>query len=413
MGPDRDQRRSAEDKSNLPTVRGDYRLLLAARVLRSFGFGFVAVLLAVHLEHRGLSPRAIGLVLAIGLLTGSLYGIPLAALAARVGRRAVLAGIGVLMVLTGIDLAFASQPWMLMLAGATGMLGASSVDLGPFLALEQAMLTESVPPHRRNQAFGRYSLTGGLAAACGALAAGLGTNPAGIQILFVVYAAIGVSTAVLPLLLSSRVESSAPGPLLSRTSVRPLAALSVLFAVDALGGGLVIQAVIAYWLHVRFGAGIQVLGPALAAIAFVQAGSYEAASRLADRFGLVRTMVFTHLPSNILLILVPFSPNLAVAVAVLVLRFSIAQMDVPARQAYVASIVPPSERVGALALTGAVRGVAQSIGPALAGIAIQAASFGTPFVVAGSLKIAYDLGLYALFSKRPADHEHKAGSPFV
>jgi len=167
----------------------------------------------------------------------------------------------------------------------------------------------------------------------------------------------------------------------------------------------VVQAVIAYWLHVRFGAGIQVLGPALAAMAFVQAGSYEAASRLANRFGLVNTMVFTHLPSNVLLMLVPFSPNLGVAVGILILRFSISQMDVPTRQAYVVSIVPPSERAAALAVTGAVRGTAQAIGPLLTGLAIGAASLEAPFLVAGGLKIAYDLGLYAAFRRLPAEHE--------
>ena len=386
----------------------DYYLLLAARLLRGFGFGFTAVLLGVHLERRGLSPQAIGLVFAIGLLAGSLYGLPLAALAGRVGRRAVLAAVGILMALTGADLAFASQPWLLMAAGATGMLGAASVDLGPFLALEQAMLTESVPPGRRNIAFGRYSLTGGLAAALGGLVAGLATTPLATQKFFVMYAAIGIATAVLPLLLSVGVESAVARPMLSRLSARPLAGLSALFAVDALGGGFVIQAVIAYWLHVRFGAGVQVLGPALAAMAFVQAASYEVSSRLANRIGLIRTMVFTHLPSSVLLILVPFSPNLAAAIAILVIRFCISQMDVPARQAYVASIVPPSERAGALALTGAVRGVAQAAGPALAGVAIQAAAFGVPFFVAGGLKIAYDLGLFAAFRKRPAEHESAA-----
>ena len=386
-------------------VLRDYYLLLSSRLLRGFGFGFTAVLLGVHLERRGLSAQAIGAVLAVGLLTGSLYGLPLAALSRRLGRRAVLAVAGVLMAITGIDLALATQVWLLALAGATGMLGAASIDLGPFLAVEQAMLAESVPPDRRNLAFGRYSLTGGLAAALGGVAGGLATTPSRAQGFFLMYAAIGIVTALLPMLLSPRVESVVAGPMLSRVSIKPLAGLSGLFAVDALGGGFVIQAVIAYWLHVRFGAGIQVLGPALGAMALVQAGSYEAASRLADRFGLINTMVFTHLPSNVLLMLVPFSPNLAVAVVLLILRFSISQMDVPTRQAYVVSIVPASERAGALAVTGAVRGVAQAVGPALAGLAIQASSFGAPFFIAGGLKIAYDIGLYAAFSRRPAEHE--------
>jgi MFS family permease len=143
----------------------------------------------------------------------------------------------------------------------------------------------------------------------------------------------------------------------------------------------------------------------LALIALVQAASFEAASRLADRIGLVRTMVFTHLPSNVLLLFVPLSPNLATALVLLTVRFAIAQMDVPTRQAYVASIVPPGERAAALALTGTVRGVMQSVGPLIAGVSIQAAAAGVPFVLAGGLKILYDLGLYAAFSRRPGAHE--------
>ena len=386
-------------------MKRDYRLLLTARVLRGFAFGFAAVLIGIQLEHRGLSARALGVALAVGVLAASLYGLPLAGLAARVGRRPVLAAVGLLMAVTGVDLALGTQPQVLLLAGATGMLGAAGVDLGPFLALEQAMLTDSVQAGRRNRAFGRYSLTGGLALSAGGLAAGLATTPERIQAMFLLFAVIGVVTAVIALLLSPAVESPTPGPVLSRTSIRPLAMLAALFAVDAFGGGLVLQAVIAYWLHIRFGAGTEVIGPALAAMALVQAGSYEVASRLADRIGLVRTMVFTHLPSNVLLMLVAFSPNLAVAFVLLLLRFSIAQMDVPARQAYVASIVPPSERAGAIAFTGSLRGFAQAIGPAISGLAIQSAAFGLPFLLAGALKIAYDLGLYAAFARRPAEHE--------
>jgi len=190
--------------------------------------------------------------------------------------------------------------------------------------------------------------------------------------------------------------------MLSRTSLRPLAALSALFALDALGGGFIVQPVVAYWLHVRFGAGANVLGPSFAAIAVAQAASFEVAPLIARRIGLVRTMVFTHLPSNVLLLLVPFSPSLPIATALLIVRYSISQMDVPTRQAYVVSIVPPAERAGALALTGSVRGVAQAIGPVLAGIAIQAAAFGIPFFVGGGLKIAYDVSLYTLaFNRRP------------
>ena len=188
-------------------------------------------------------------------------------------------------------------------------------------------------------------------------------------------------------------------------SFRPLAILASLFALDSLGGGFVANAVIAYWLHVRFGAGTMFLGPAFAVIALLQAGSYEVSGRLANRIGLINTMVFTHLPSNLLLLAVPFSPDLATATTLLFARFALSQMDVPARQAYVVSLVPPAERAGAVAMTGAVRGVAQSIGPALAGVAIGAASFGVPFFAGGGIKIAYDLALYLGFRDRPAAHE--------
>jgi MFS family permease len=383
----------------------DYRLLLLVRLLRSFGFGFIPVLLGLLFEERGLGAGSLGIALAIGVLAAALSGLPLAALAARFGRRPVLTATGLLMAITGADLALATQPALLVLAGLTGMLGASGADLGPFLAIEQAALVDSIPDRRRNRAFGRYSLTGGLAIAGGGLVASLGTSPARLELLFMVFAALGVLTAAISIFLSPRVAAASPGRVISRSSMRPLAGLAALFGVDALGGGLVLQTVIAYWLHVRFGAGSELLGPSFALIALVQAGSYEVAARLADQIGLVRTMVFTHLPSNLLLMLVPFSPSLPVALVILTVRFAIAQMDVPARQAYVASIVPPAERAGALALMGTVRGVMQAAGPVIAGFAIQSAAAGFPFLLAGGLKISYDLGLYAAFSRRPGGHE--------
>lgn len=380
----------------------DRRLLLTARGLRAFGFGFSAVLVGIHLERRGLSAGLIGLTLGVGLAAASLSGLAAAWAAARIGRRATLAACGVLMALTGADLALAPSPAMLVLAGLPGMLGAASVDLGPFAAVEQAMLAEAAPSERRNTAFARYSLTGGLLSAAGGFAAAFAAAGA-TGLYFDLYAGIGVATAALPLFMSRAVE--APGPRIAFGHLRPLVALAGLFALDSLGGGFVANAVIAYWLHVRFGAGTVFLGPAFAVIALLQATSYEISGRLANRFGLINTMVFTHLPSNLLLLAVPFSPNLAAATALLFARFALSQMDVPARQAYVVSLVPPAERAGAVAMTGAVRGVAQSVGPALAGLAIGAASFGIPFFAGGGIKVAYDLALYFGFRNRPASHE--------
>jgi len=381
----------------------DRALLLGARGLRAFGFGFAAVLVGVHLERRGLSPALIGLTLGLGLAAASLSGLGSAALASRIGRRQTLAVSGILMALTGVDLALATQSFLLVVAGMTGMLGAASVDLGPFASVEQAVLAEAVPPDARNVAFARYSLTGGLFNAAGGLSATLATGAGWTEAFFLFYAAIGLATAALPMFMTAKVEAPIAAPAFG--SFRPLAGLAALFALDSLGGGFVANAVIAYWLHVRFGADASLLGPVFAAVAVLQAVSYEASGRLSSRFGLVNTMVFTHLPSNVLLLLVPFSPSLSWAIGLLLARFALSQMDVPARQAYVVSIVPPAERAGAVAMTGAVRGVAQSFGPALAGIAIGAAAFGVPFFAAGGLKIVYDLALFKAFGNRRAEHE--------
>jgi len=387
----------------------DRVLLLAGRGARAFGFGFAAVLIGLHLENRGLSAPLIGLALGIGLAAASISGLGAALVAARVGRRPVLAISGVLMALTGLDLAFAQQAAWLVAAGVTGMLGVASVDLGPFASVEQAALTEAVLPERRNLAFARYSLTAGLFNAAGGLSAVLATDQNAMRAFFLLYAAIGFATAGLPLGMSMRVEAELRGPAFAALrrpeTRRVLAGLAALFALDSFAGGFVNNAVISYWLHIRFGAEPGLLGPVFGVVAVLQALSYEVSGRLSGKVGLINTMVFTHLPSNVLLLLVAFSPTLGSALALLFARFLLSQMDVPARQAYVVSIVPASDRAAAVAVTGAVRGVAQAFGPPLAGLAIAAAAFGLPFYAGGGLKIVYDLGLFAAFRRRPAEHE--------
>ena len=379
----------------------DRPLLLAARGLRAFGFGFSAVLIGLYLERRGLSPVLIGLTLGVALAAASLSGLATARLAARFGRRRALAVAGFMMALTGLDLSLATQPGLLLAAGLTGMLGVAGVDIGPFASVEQAVLAEAVSPSARSVAFGRYSLTGGLFNAAGGLASTFATGAGGGRPFFFLYAAIGVATAALPLFMSKAIEGPGRSPAFGR--FRPLAGLAALFALDAFGGGLVAIAVVAYWLHLRFGAGPQLLGSVFAAIAILQALSYEVSGRLGSRFGLVNTMVFTHLGSNIFLLLVPLSPFLWLTIVLLLARSAMSSMDVPVRQAFIVSIVPSTERAGAVAMTGAVRGVAQSFGPALSGLAMGAASFGVPFFAAGGLKIAYDLALFAGFRNRRAE----------
>src|SRR5438105_6874576 len=282
-----------------------------------------AVLIGLVLEGHGFNPGAIGLVLTLGLLSAAIGGVVAAGLASRIGRRWTLAGAGLLMAITGADLTLATSPVLLALAALTGMLGAANVDFGAYASIEQASLAESAEPRRRNLAFARYSLTGGLATAAGAALAATATDLPRGRLLFGGYALVGAVTATLALLLSARAEGPVSSASLSAAQVRVLAPLSALFAVDAVGGGLVANAVIAYWLHVRFGASAAALGSTFTAIALLQSASYEVSGRLANRIGLIRTMVFTHVPSNVLLALVPLSPTLPWAIAILFARFSL------------------------------------------------------------------------------------------
>lgn len=381
----------------------DLFILLSVRTIRAAAFGFSAILLGLHLQDRGMSAAMIGGVLALGLLTASQAGLLAAYVSARLGRRATLAAVGILMALCGFDLAFAHQAWLLAIAGLTGMMGVSGTDLGPFLAVEQAVLAQASTSAQRNRSFARYSLTGSLAGAAGGFIAVAGTDVRRTAIYFVVFGCVGLLTAVMPLFLSSAVEGVP-----TRTafgSIRPLVGLSALFALDAFGSGMVGNGITAYWLHIKFVAGASVLGPSFGAMSILTAVSQGLAGRLADRFGLINTMVFTHLPSNFLLLLVPFMPSLGAAIGVLVARSAIASMDQPARQAYIVSIVKPSERAGAIAFTGSVRGIALSAGPVITGAAIQAAASGVPFIAGGFVKAVYDVGLYIGYRRRFGDHE--------
>ena len=389
--------------SDASTRRRDYRLLIVARVIRAFGFGFAAILIGVHLQSRMLSPTEIGVALATGLLAASLSGLLSAAAGAHFGRRKTLAAIGLLMALSGCVLAFATQHWLLMIVGLTGMMGIAGTDNGPFSAVEQAMLTQTATASNRNLAFARYSLTGALAVAAGGFVAAAGTSPTRTEMFFAVFALLGIATAVIPLFLSPEVEGEVDAKAFG--NLKPLIGLSALFAVDSFGTGLVTSSVLVYWLHIKFGATPEVLGPVFGVMSLLAALSFELSGRIANRIGLINTMVFTHLPSNLLLVLVPFVPSLGWALAILVARSTIVSMDQPARQAYVVSIVPPNERGGAIAVTGAARGVASAAGPVITGAAIQASSFAFPFVTAGVLKALYDLALYVGFRRRFGDHE--------
>jgi MFS family permease len=383
--------------------RTDLWILFVVRFLRAVGFGFSAVLIGLYLQARNVAPLQIGFVLAIGFAAAALTGLLSANAQGRFGRRRTLAATGVLMAICGIVLAVATGYWLFVLAALTGMMGVAGTDTGPFLSVEQAVLTDATSAAGRNRAFARYSLTGALAGAAGGLLASVGSDVRAMQALFLLYGGIGIATTILPLFLSAAIEGEPRAPAFG--NLRPLIGLSVLFGIDSFGSGLVARAILAYWLHLKFGASPAVIGPTFAAMQLLGALCFELAGRLADRIGLINTMVFTHLPSNVLLVIFPFLPNLWLAIALLIVWSAAQSMDVPARQAYVVSIVKPSERSGAVAVTGLVRGLASAAGPAITGAALQTAALGTPFFVAGTTKALYDLALYVGFRRRRAEHE--------
>jgi predicted MFS family arabinose efflux permease len=319
------------------------------------------------------------------------------------------------MVLAGAVFVLTGDPVLLMIAAIIGVISPSGNEIGPFLSLEQAALSQLVPPERRTGVFAWYNLAGSLAGAGGALGGGAlasrlqGLGLTGLQSYRAVlwgYAGCGIVIAVLYFLLSSRVEadalsSSAPRVLGLHGSKGVVFRLSALFSLDAFAGGFVIQSMVAYWFHIRFGADEAVLGGIFFGANILAGVSALLAARIAARIGLINTMVFTHVPSNILLILVPLMPNLGWAIAMLMLRFSISQMDVPTRQSYTMAVVAPDERAAAAGVTGIARSVGASLSPVLGGMLLANPLLASaPFFVAGGLKIVYDVLLYRSFKKR-------------
>ncbi len=337
----------------------------------------------------------------------------------------MLALAGLLVAATGAAFATTTAFPLLALAATVGVLSPSGNEVGPFLPIEQAAIAQALRPERRTAVFAWYQLTGALATAAGALAGGGGAEAlqrAGVaplrsyQLLFAGYAAIGVVLALLPLRLSpaievARAEAQRPGALGLHASRGVVLRLSALFSLDAFAGGFVLQSFVAWWFHRRFGAGPALLGGIFFGANVLAGISALSAAALARRFGLVATMVFTHLPSNLLLMAVPLAPTLPLAIALLLARFSISQMDVPTRQSYTMAVVHPDERAAAAGLTGIARTVGAAIAPLAAGpLYASAALSGVPFLVAGGLKVLYDLALWRGFRHLPAGHERRAAS---
>ncbi|MEK7862676.1 MAG: MFS transporter [Chloroflexota bacterium] len=331
-------------------------------------------------------------------------------LADRVGRRRTVVVLSALMALGGALFALGSSFELLLLAAFTGTISATSSEVGAFITVEQAILPETAPPERRTWLFSIYAFVANIAQAVGALFAGVAAGvaaasglggPDALRPLFVLYALIGVANLLIFLTLSDRVEVArveGERKLLGIHRSRGVVArLSALFALDAFAGGLVVQSLVAYWFDLRWGFTPQELGALFFGVNLLSGLSLLAAGRLAMRIGLINTMVFTHIPSNVLLILVPLMPTGALAAAAFLARMSISQMDVPTRQSYTMAVVDPDERVAAAGLTNVARNAGTVFAPALTGYAFSVAAFALPFFVAGGLKIAYDLLVFRSF----------------
>jgi len=393
----------------LSWVTPDGRRLLLARVLRTFAYGYLSVVLGVYLDRLGLDPTRIGIVLTAAIAGSAVMTVGWSLFADRYGRRRTISTMAVLMMVGGIAFALTDSFAVLVLAGFTGTISATNSEVGVFQTVDQAMLPQTAADARRTWLFAVYNTLATFGGALGALFAAsvglferLGLNGAdAYRPLFVLYALVGLSNLALFAGLTDRLELAkvhGERRLLGiHRSRRTVAKLATLFGLDAFAGALVVQSLVAYWFFIRWG-----LDPAQLAVLFfavnVLSGlSLLAAGWLAARFGLLNTMVFTHLPSNVLLMLVPLMPSAGLAVALFLMRMSISQMDVPTRQSYTMAVVDPDERTATAGLTNVARTASSAFSPLVTGIAFAAGSFALPFLLAGALKIAYDGLIYATF----------------
>jgi MFS family permease len=414
----------------VPNLTHDGRLLFLTRSIRLFSYGALSVVLVFYLTGLGLDPSRTGLLLTLTLLGDTAVSLYLTTRADRIGRRRMLTVGSLLMAGAGLAFAFTHNFLFLVIAGTIGVISPSGNEVGPFLPIEQAALSQVVPGRERTHVFAWYTLAGAVATAAGSLFAGLATQAlqgAGLapvasdRVIVLLYAGLGLVLGILfnrvsPEAEAPRVESATAGAgtLLGIARSRAVVArLAGLFALDAFGGGFVLQSFAAFWFHLRFGVDPAALGGIFFGANVFAGISALLASRLASRIGLVRTMVFTHLPSNVLLILVPLMPNLPLAVLVLLLRFSISQMDVPTRQSYMMAIVPAEERSAAAGVTGVARTTGAAIAPMFAGMLFaRPGLINWPFWIAGALKILYDVLLYRGFvTVKPPEEEGTPRTP--
>jgi len=398
-----------------PETSSDAPRLLLARGARAFADGFVSVLLPVYLLSLGFNGFQIGAVATSTLAGSAALTLVVGLIAHPYRMRRLLLSAALLMAATGVCFSVLRDFWPLIVVAFIGTLNPSAGDVSIFLPLEQSVIPQTVSARQRTSLFARYSLVGSLLGALGALCAGLPeliasrTGLAQTEILpgvFLLYAALAlVALAVYRGLSPALEHERQTGRVaLGKPTRRLVYTLAALFSLDSLGGGFVVQSLLAFWLFQRFDLSVAVAGTIFFWTGVVSAGSYLVAARLAQRIGLVNTMVFTHLPSNILLLLVPFMPNLPLAILLLLARSALSQMDVPVRNSYVMAVVPPEERPAAASVTSVPRSLAAAASPLLSGYLLGLSTFGWPLVIAGALKAIYDVLLLAVCARvRPPE----------
>lgn len=411
---------------NTEPVLRNLLLIYGAALLRALGIGLTGVVLGIYLSRAGFSAGRIGLVIAAGLAGGAAATMMVTFRADRLGRRRTLVVLSLLGALGGLALALTADHSALLVFAFFGMVNGMGRDRGAAFTLEQAILPEATSSERRTWALALYSLVLDVGHALGALA---GTVPflfsrwleldllASYRLTFGLVAALSLLSAALYSLLSPQIEvraamaaGDAPGKV-SPQSKRIIAKLAALFGIDGLGGGFLTGALIAYWFFRRFGVSEESLGPLFFLIRLVNAGSYLVAAWLARRLGLLNTMVFTHVPSSLFLIAVPFAPSFTWAVVLLLARECLVEMDVPTRQSYVVAVVQPNERTVASGVTNLTRNAAWAVAPSFAGYLMQYLALATPLFLGGAIKMVYDFMLYVSFRRLKPPEEQAASLP--
>lgn len=389
----------------------DIGILFTTRILRLFAYGFLSVVLALYLSEAGFSEGRIGMLMTLTLAGDAVISLWLTTSADRIGRQRMLVLGSGLMILAGVGFIFTRNPVLLTAAAIVGVISPSGNEIGPFLSIEQACLSQLVPDEKRTSTFAWYNLAGSLASAMGALSGGWLAQSLQVngwaaldsyRLVLAGYALAGV-LLIICFVATSRAIEVVRVPKERRAfgldkSRRVVLSLSALFALDAFAGGLIVQSMMALWFHVRFAVEPGTIGSIFFGANILAGISALLAVAIAKRIGLINTMVFTHIPSNILLLLVPLMPNLPLAISTLLARFSISQMDVPTRQSYTMAVVAPDERSAASGVTTIARSVGAAISPSLTGIFLGVpALLSLPLFLSGGLKIIYDLVLWFNF----------------